>query len=49
MLAAELRQEGDAAIREITGDERLLEAYELATNYRTTVGGSARYFRKRRG
>jgi glyoxylase-like metal-dependent hydrolase (beta-lactamase superfamily II) len=49
VLAAELRQRGDAEIRAITGDDRLLEAYELATNYRMTVDGYARYFRKRRG
>lgn len=48
-VAAELRALGDAEIREIVGDDTLIEPYELATNYQMTVDGYARYFRKRRG
>lgn len=44
-----LRQFGDTELREMTGDPALLHAYELATNYRMTVDGFVRYFRKRRG
>jgi glyoxylase-like metal-dependent hydrolase (beta-lactamase superfamily II) len=47
-LAAELRERGDAEIRELVGDDSMLQAYELATNYQMTVDGYARYFRKRR-
>lgn len=48
-VAAELRALGDAEIREVVGDDTLIEPYELATNYQMTVDGYARYFRKRRG
>jgi len=48
-IAAELQQRGDDEIRALGGDDALAGAYELATNYRMTVDGYARYFRKRRG
>lgn len=48
-ITAELRDRGDAEISTHVGDEELIQAYELATNYRMTVDGYVRYFRKRKG
>jgi glyoxylase-like metal-dependent hydrolase (beta-lactamase superfamily II) len=50
-VTEELRARGDAEIRAAAGSagDELVEAYELATNYRMTVDGYARYFRKRSG
>jgi glyoxylase-like metal-dependent hydrolase (beta-lactamase superfamily II) len=48
-IAAELREKGDAEIRQAMGEEGLPQGYELATNYQMTVDGYARYFRKRSG
>jgi glyoxylase-like metal-dependent hydrolase (beta-lactamase superfamily II) len=47
-LTEELRAWGDAELRAIAGDDSLLHPYELATNYRMTVDGFARHFRRRR-
>jgi glyoxylase-like metal-dependent hydrolase (beta-lactamase superfamily II) len=49
VIAEALRASGDAELRTVAGDDSLLQAYELATNYQMTVDGYARYFRKRQG
>jgi glyoxylase-like metal-dependent hydrolase (beta-lactamase superfamily II) len=53
-VTEQLRARGDAEIRPLAegigiGADELIRAYELATNYRMTVDGFARYFRKRAG
>lgn len=47
-LTAEMQRSGDAELAEAAGDGALAGRYELATNYRMTVDGYVRYFRKPR-
>lgn len=44
-ITAELEQRGESEMRQLIG-EALSRPYELATNYRMSVDGFARYFRK---
>ncbi|HET9015603.1 MAG TPA: MBL fold metallo-hydrolase [Thermomicrobiaceae bacterium] len=44
----QLRRRGDGEIVELTGSDALVWPYEVATSYKMTVDGMARYFRKRR-
>jgi glyoxylase-like metal-dependent hydrolase (beta-lactamase superfamily II) len=48
-VTEELQRIGDAEMAEIVSESGWEEPYELATNYRMTVDGFARYFRKKRG
>lgn len=46
-LVEEVREMGNREIRDATGSDALARPYEMATNYRMSVDGFARYFRKR--
>jgi len=46
-VTEELRRRGDAEIVALTGGDALVWPYEVATSYKMTVDGMARYFRKR--
>lgn len=47
-ITEELRRVGDAELAELAASGDWEGSYELATNYRMTVDGFARFFRKRR-
>jgi glyoxylase-like metal-dependent hydrolase (beta-lactamase superfamily II) len=46
-LVRELQEFGDNELVEITGDQKLVKHYELATAYFMTIQGIARYYRRK--